>query len=268
MRKLPIILSIAGTDPSGGAGIHADLKTISATGGYAAAVVTALVAQNTCGVQAIHEIPATFVTKQLESVFNDLDINAVKIGMLHDIAIMECIVDILKKYRPQHVILDPVMVAKNGCNLLNPSSIDYLKKHVLPQATLITPNIPEAEQLLGQDITDLEIAAKSLAAQWNINVLLKGGHQQTKQSSDVLYTPINNQITWFHADRIITKNTHGTGCTLSSAIASYIAQGNTLPQAISMAKNYLTAAILSGSKQQIGHGCGPVDHFYFQSDRG
>ena len=266
MRNLPIILSIAGTDPSGGAGIQADIKAISATGGYAASVVTALVAQNTCGVQAIHNIPVTFITQQLESVFSDLAIKAVKIGMLHDDEVMQAVVAILQKYQPQYVILDPVMIAKNGCNLLEPTSINYLKNNVLQHATLITPNIPEAEKLLDTTITDLEVAAKTIAHRWNTNVLLKGGHQLSEKSNDVLFMPKENTTTWFYADRIHTKNTHGTGCSLSSAIASYLAQTNSIPEAVKQAKNYLTQAIHSGSTQQIGHGCGPIDHFYFQSN--
>jgi len=266
----PCVLTIAGTDPSGGAGIQADIKTISATGCYAASVITALVAQNTQGVQAIQEINPDFILKQLESVFSDLTIHAVKIGMLHNEKVIETVISALIKFKPEKIVLDPVMVAKNGCLLLLPDTITLLKNKLFPLVHLITPNLFEAEQILGERIetaSDMEQAAKKIGEECNVNVLLKGGHLNTQQSSDVLYTKdYPNDPCWFHAHRIHTKNTHGTGCTLSSAIASYLAQNYTLNDAITAAKLYLTHAIQSGVSLQIGRGAGPVHHFYFMEN--
>ena len=269
MRKSspPCVVTIAGTDPSGGAGIQADIKAISATGSYAASIVTALVAQNTCGVQSILDIPPSFVTQQIDSVFSDLDIRAVKIGMLHNEKIIDVVARAMSQLKPKHVVFDPVMVAKNGCSLLDPSTIDFLKQRLMPHVTLITPNLHEAERLLGNSITtlpEMALAASTLGKQFNIDVLVKGGHLNEAQSSDVLYCHTNEKEHWFHANRIDTKNTHGTGCTLSSAIASYLAQEYALSDAVDAAKQYLTNAIQSGSKLTIGHGHGPVDHFYLQ----
>lgn len=269
MKVKPCVLTIAGTDPSGGAGIQADIKTISATGSYAASVITALVAQNTQGVQAIQAIPAAFVETQLASVFDDLNIAAVKIGMLHDNTIIEVIARALKKYQPAFVVIDPVMIAKNGSALLSLDKINYLKKNLLSYANLMTPNIFEAEQLANVAIHNQETmqqVAIKLGQQFATNVLLKGGHLQQSTAADVLYIHQQNNTHWFYADRIQTKNTHGTGCTLSSAIASYYAQQFSLCDAIRLAKNFLTNAIESGSKQMIGKGNGPVDHFYFMSE--
>jgi len=270
----PCVLSIAGTDPSGGAGIQADIKAISATGSYAASVITALVAQNTQTVEAIFEITPEFLSQQLTSVFDDLDIKAIKLGMLHNPAVIETVYTYLKEYKG-FIVLDPVMVAKNGSELLQPEIIDLLKQYLLPLATVITPNIPEAEKLLGAKINsyeDMESAAKELSLKYNTNTLIKGGHFNLENSSDVLCLKNNainnlNNINWLHAKKINTKNTHGTGCTLSSAIASYLAQGFDLIEAVKLAKDYLTHAILSGSKFNIGQGFGPVDHFYYLRDK-
>lgn len=262
----PCVLTIAGTDPSGGAGIQADIKTISATGSYAASVVTALVAQNTQGVQAIHSIPATFVKTQLHSVFDDLTIHAVKIGMLQNKEIIETAASALQEFKPRQVVLDPVMVAKDGSVLLECKALDALKKLLFPLATLITPNLPETEKILNHSIiteTDMEQAAKELGQQFKTNILIKGGHFEGQTSSDVLYFHPKQSLHWFSSQRIFTKNTHGTGCTLSSAIASYLAQKHSLIESIHLAKHYLTQAIQSGSQLEIGHGQGPVDHFYF-----
>jgi hydroxymethylpyrimidine/phosphomethylpyrimidine kinase len=262
----PCVVTIAGTDPSGGAGIQADIKAISATGSYAASIITALVAQNTCGVQDILTIPTTFLRKQIDAVFNDLDICAVKIGMLHNTDVIDVVASTMASLKPKYVVLDPVMVAKNGCPLINPNTIDCLKQQLLPYTTLITPNIPEAEALSGDTINSPEAmthVAKTLGARYQINVLIKGGHLSSDQSSDVLYAIQEDQQYWFHTPRIETKNTHGTGCTLSSAIASYLAQDYSLHSAIQASKNYLTHAITSASTHHIGQGHGPVDHFYF-----
>lgn len=265
-RSIKTILTIAGTDPSGGAGIQADIKAISATGAYAASVITAVVAQNTMGVQDIHTIPAEMVTAQLDAVFSDLDIHAIKIGMVHDKLLIESIVYALEEHSTAHVVIDPVMVAKNGCPLLKPEQIVTLKTQLLPLATLITPNLPEAEALLGYPIktqAGMEDAAKALSQQFDCSTLLKGGHFESDTASDVLYQQDTDSLHWLHANRIQTKNTHGTGCSLSSAIASYLGQGYTLKPAIEAAKTYLTLAITSGSQLTIGQGHGPVDHFYF-----
>ncbi len=266
MMNKPCVLTIAGSDSSGGAGIQADIKTISAMGCYAASVITALTAQNTLGVQAIQQVPADFIDEQLQSVFNDLNIQAVKIGMLHHEKNILVVSSVLQNFKPEYVVLDPVMLSKNGCELIDTAIIPLLEEKIFPFVTLITPNLPEAEFLLGIKInTALEqaSAAKILGDRFKVNVLIKGGHLDGEQSSDVLYLFENNFYQWFHAERIHSHNTHGTGCTLSSAIASNLAKGSLLIDAIDSAKKYLTQAIQSGSTQKIGHGCGPVDHFYF-----
>lgn len=261
----PNVLTIAGSDSSGGAGIQADIKTISATGCYAASVITALTAQNTQGVQAVHTIPTNFIEEQLDSVFNDITFDAVKIGMLFDINIMDVIANSLLKFNPGYVVLDPVMFSKSNCELLKSDAIGYLKKYLFPICKLITPNINEAERLLGTVICnelDMELAATKLGVKYLTNVLIKGGHLDSTHSPDVLYSYNDAKCYWFTAERIHTLNTHGTGCTLSAAIASYLAQDYSLNDAIATAKNYLTDAIRFGSELQIGKGFGPVDHFF------
>lgn len=262
----PCVLTIAGTDPTSGAGIQADIKAISATGCYAASVITALVAQNTQGVQAIQEVPADFVDKQLESVFSDLTINAIKIGMLHNENIIEAIASHLEKTEPKNIVLDPVMIAKSGSELLSLEIIHVLKKRLFPLVHLITPNLFEAEKIVGRNIDtteQMQLASEEIGNEFGISVLLKGGHLKTKQSSDVLYLHHDTSHHWFHAHRVNTKNTHGTGCTLSAAIASMLAHGYTYQQAIYHAKEYLTKALQSADTLHIGQGFGPVDHFYF-----
>jgi hydroxymethylpyrimidine/phosphomethylpyrimidine kinase len=268
--NLPIVVSIAGTDPTGGAGIQADIKAISATGSYAASVITALLAQNTQGVQAIQAVPPMFVSQQIDSVFNDLTVAAVKIGMLHDKEIIEAVAAGLEKFKPTRIVLDPVMVAKNGCPLLNLDVIDFLKTRLFPLVTLITPNLFEAEKISDQSIktiSDMQAAAITLGEQFNVNVLIKGGHLEGSEANDVLYLTADKTCHWFQANRIDTRHTHGTGCSLSSAIASYLAQDYSLQDAVQTAKNYLTKAIESGSQLKIGKGRGPVDHFYFLKEK-
>ena len=263
MNDYPCILAIAGSDCSGGAGIQADLKVISATGCYAATVITVITAQNTRKVLALQELSADLVSQQLLAVFSDLDVQAVKIGMLYSKAIIDAVVAGLVKYQPKNVILDPVMLAKSGCELLDPEVCEYLSS-LFPLITLLTPNLPEAEKILHRSIDnpkDMETAAQDLGNTFNINVLIKGGHLQTKQASDLLYLYKLAEFHWFHAQRIVTPNTHGTGCTLSAAIASYLAQGYSLIEAITKAKNYLTKAIAAGKNLKLGHGHGPVHHF-------
>jgi hydroxymethylpyrimidine/phosphomethylpyrimidine kinase len=269
-NNLACVLSIAGTDPSGGAGISADIKAISATGSYAAAVITALVAQNTQGVQCIEKVSSEFVREQLNSVFLDLPISAVKIGMLHDERIITVVNETLDKIKPPNIIFDPVMVAKDGSLLLELNSISLLKEKLLPLTTLITPNLFEAEYLFGRRIKNfeaMEAAALAIGQEFKIHVLIKGGHLATNKSSDVLYNYEENSFDWFSSQRVKTANTHGTGCTLSAAISSYLAQGFTLHNAIASAKNYISQAIQSGKNYRLGKGNGPVDHFYFLENR-
>lgn len=260
------VVTIAGSDSSGGAGIQADIKTISALGCYAASIITALTAQNTEGVQAIYAVPPAFVTEQIESVFTDLNVDAVKIGMLHDQAMIEVIANALEKFKPPFVVIDPVMISKNGSVLLNFEAIQYLKSKLFPLASLITPNLFEVEKLMNKTVDThdtMALAAMELGETFQINVLIKGGHLDSNQCSDVYYSKQNSSCYWFHENRIDTTQTHGTGCTLSAAIAAYLAQGCLMDQAILNAKKYLTEAIQSGSHYQLGSGCGPVDHFYF-----
>jgi hydroxymethylpyrimidine/phosphomethylpyrimidine kinase len=265
-RNIPCVVSIAGTDPSGGAGIQADIKTISATGSYAASIITVLVAQNTQGVQSIYPISSSFVMEQLTSVFQDLNIHAVKIGMLYNKEIIDIVATAINKFKPENIVLDPVMIAKDGSPLLNLLDINFLKEKMFPLADILTPNLPEAEKILNHKITtlnDMALASETLGNRYQTNILIKGGHLNGEKSSDVLYSQSDKSITWFHSDRINTHNTHGTGCTLSAAIASYLAQNHSLKDSIQQAKLYLTKAIQAGSTIQIGKGNGPVDHFYF-----
>ncbi len=267
--NLPSVLSIAGTDPSGGAGIQADIKAISATGSYAASVITVLVAQNTQGVQAIQTIPLAFIQQQMDAVFTDLTLAAVKLGMLYDEEIIALIANNLKKYQPPVIILDPVMTTQSGDLLLKPHTVQALTS-LFPLVMLITPNIPEAEILLNKKIRDrqqMESAAKTLAETHNTSVLMKGGHLTDSHSPDIFYDKQRKKIFCFDSLRIATPNTHGTGCTLSSAIASYLAQGNTLYDAIRKAKAYLYQALDSGKNLNIGKGNGPVNHFYYLKKR-
>jgi hydroxymethylpyrimidine/phosphomethylpyrimidine kinase len=257
------VLSIAGSDSSGGAGIQADIKAISATGAYAASVITALTAQNTQGVQAIESVSPAFVTQQINAVCDDLEIQSIKIGMLHTQAIIERVRAAILKYKPRYVVLDPVMVSKNGSALLDDVLIHALKK-LFAHVTLLTPNLLEAEKITGESIQstdDMARVARLIATEYHTNVLLKGGHLNTPTAQDVL-CEVDNTLTWFTLPRVDTQNTHGTGCTLSAAIASYLAQGKPLKKAVLDAKQYLYQAILSGSQLSLGKGYGPVHHFY------
>lgn len=263
----PITLSIAGSDSGGGAGIQADIKAISATGGYACTAITALTAQNTLGVQAIHAVPPAFIRQQLDSVFSDLDVRAVKVGMLGDVATIRCVAEAVRDYQPPAVIVDPVMVATSGDVLLEPAAVSSLRDELLPLADLITPNLYEAQVLLGQrgaplpeTEAELRVMAKALMSTGAGSVLVKGGHGAGDESVDVLC--IDNSFEALAAPRVATRNTHGTGCTLSAAIASYCAQGLGLAQAVARAKAYISAAIAASDQLQVGEGAGPVHHFY------
>ena len=257
-------LTVAGSDSGGGAGIQADLKTFSALGVYGASVVTALTAQNTLGVQAIHPIDPAFVRQQMDSVFGDLRIDAVKLGMLGGVEVVAAVAEGLAAWRPPHIVLDPVMVAKGGDRLLNPDAVALLRTRLLPLADLITPNLPEAGALLGRPApatrTEMEAVAAALRALGPANVLLKGGHLESDTSPDLLDTP-TGQI-WFEQPRVVTRNTHGTGCSLSSAIAARLAAGCGLAEAVAEAKSWLTSALRAADGLRLGDGIGPVHHFH------
>lgn len=261
----PIVLTIAGSDSGGGAGIQADIKAISATGSYACSVITAITAQNTQCVSAIFPIPIEHVAKQLDAVFTDLNVVSVKIGMLADAEIINVVAAKIRQYRPPFLVIDPVMVATSGDLLLKDSAISTLKSELFPLADLITPNLPEGAALVGSavpiDQATMDLMIDKLR-QLNVKaVLLKGGHlTEDKNSTDLLIFP--EQVQKLSTTRIKTRNTHGTGCTLSSAIASYLAQGNDLLQAVQLAKKYITQAIAHADQLEIGHGHGPVNHFF------
>ena len=259
----PIALTIAGSDSGGGAGIQADLKTFSALGVYGASVITALTAQNTRGVSAIHDVPADFVTAQIDAVFSDLDVDAVKIGMVSQRAAIAAIAAGLERWRPRAVVLDPVMIAASGDRLLAPDAIDVLKRVLIPHALVLTPNLPEAAALLDAPIAaterDMRAQGERLLALGPRAVLVKGGHADGAESVDLLIEPA--AFTRLAADRIATENTHGTGCTLSSAIAAGLAKGLALAEAVRAAKTYVTDALAAANRIKIGSGHGPVHHF-------
>jgi hydroxymethylpyrimidine/phosphomethylpyrimidine kinase len=261
---IPIALTIAGSDSSGGAGIQADLKTFAAFGVYGASVVTALTAQNTKGVTGIHQVPADFVTAQIDAVFGDLDVKAVKIGMVSERAVIEAIVAGLKRWSPAHIVLDPVMVATSGDPLLAPDAVEALRLQLVPRAALITPNLPEAAALLDEQIasseTQIESQGKRLLAMGAGAVLIKGGHGQGAESIDYLFRQVG--VVALAAPRIASKNTHGTGCSLSSAIAAGLAKGDDLETAARNAKTWVTAAIAAADRLNVGHGHGPIHHFH------
>src|SRR5712691_641109 len=260
----PIALTIAGSDSGGGAGIQADLKTFSALGVYGASVITALTAQNTRGVAAIHDVPAEFIVAQIDAVFSDLDVDAVKVGMVSQCTAIEAIAAGLERWRQRKVVLDPVMIATSGDKLLAPDAIDVLKRVLIPHALVVTPNLPEAAALLDAPIarTEAEMRAQGerLLALGARAVLVKGGHGSGAESVDLLIEPA--ACTRLAADRIATQNTHGTGCTLSSAIAAGLAKGLDLAEAARVAKAYVTAALGASSRIAIGSGHGPVHHFH------
>jgi len=254
------VLSIAGSDCSGGAGIQADLKTFSAHGVFGMSVIVSVVAENTSRVIDIQDIAPDMIEKQIDAVFEDIEVDAVKIGMLSTPHCMEAVARKLAQYKPQNVVIDPVMYAKNGCPLMNPDSIDTLIEVVLPCADLLTPNIPEAEKIANISINstkDMEEAAKLIHQMGCRNVLVKGGHA-VGAALDVLYD--GKKYYHFETKRINTKNTHGTGCTFSSSIASNLALGMDMPNAVEQAKKYVTTAI--EHSLNIGKGNGPTHHFY------
>ncbi|WP_257170454.1 bifunctional hydroxymethylpyrimidine kinase/phosphomethylpyrimidine kinase [Bradyrhizobium sp. SRS-191] len=260
----PVALTIAGSDSSGGAGIQADLKTFAALSVYGASVLTALTAQNTTGVTGVHLVPPDFVTAQIDAVFDDLAVGAVKIGMVAQAPIAEAIAASLDRWKPAHVVLDPVMVATSGARLLPEDAIDALRRRLIPQAALITPNLPEAAALLGEPIADTDeaIAAQGrrLLALGCPTVLIKGGHGQGAESTDYLITSAS--CIALPAPRVATQNTHGTGCSLSSAVAAGLAKSEGLETAVRNAKAFISGAIAAADRFTVGHGHGPVHHLY------
>jgi hydroxymethylpyrimidine/phosphomethylpyrimidine kinase len=263
-----IALTIAGSDPSGGAGIQADLKTFAALGVYGASVLTALTAQNTQRVTGIHDVPADFIAAQIDAVFADLDVGAVKIGMLSRAATIEAVATGLARHRAKNIVLDPVMVASSGERLLAPDAVDLLRSELIPRALVVTPNLPEAAALTGATLArneeEMEAQAREILALGARNVLIKGGHGQGDESIDLLIG--QGEVVRLSAKRIATKNTHGTGCTLSSAIAAGLAQGRDVVTACQDAKAYVTAAIAHADELKIGQnpgiGPGPLHHFF------
>jgi phosphomethylpyrimidine kinase len=254
------VLTIAGSDSCGGAGIQADLKTFSAHGVYGMSVITAVTAQNTQGVLAVQDISLDVIAKQVEAIFEDIEVDGVKIGMVSQVQTIEVIAERLRHYAPQIVVVDPVMISKSGYHLLNPEAEETLIKELLPLAKVVTPNIPEAEVMTKMSIRTLqqmEDAAKAIYQMGAKNVLLKGGHLE-EDSTDILFN--GREYSYFSSSRIATKNTHGTGCTLSSAITSNLALGYSLNEAVSRAKEYITTAIQHSLS--IGKGVGPTHHFY------
>ena len=252
------VLTIAGSDCSGGAGIQADIKTMIMNGVYAMSAITALTAQNTTGVYGIQEASPEFLDNQLDCIFTDIFPDAVKIGMLSSSEIMYHVASKLRQYQARHIVLDPVMVSTSGHRLMNKDAEETLQKELFPLAEVITPNIPEAEALTGMQITDaasMENAARTLYGTFHVSVLLKGGHC-INDANDLLYT--DEHSIWIHGERVDNPNTHGTGCTLSSAIASNLARGFSLEASVRRSKQYLTDALKA--QMNLGHGSGPLDH--------
>lgn len=251
MKRYPTVLSIAGSDPSGGAGLQADLKSISACGAYAMTAITAVIDQDTTGVRAIEPVSAEMVRAQVMGTLDDIGADVIKIGLLPNRATMEAVADELSKRPNIPVILDPVMVATSGDSLMSEGDVDYFKRRMLPLATLLTPNIPEARAL--------SLSPDSKTA---FSVLYKGGHGTGDTLTDLLYDRVTDSVTEFSFPRVATANTHGTGCTLSSAIAAFMARGYDLVKAVDAAERYLHRAVESGRDYTVGHGHGPVNHFF------
>ena len=260
----PIAITIAGSDSGGGAGIQADLKSFSALGVYGGTVITALTAQNTKGVQGIHAVPTDFVAEQINSVYDDLYVDATKIGMLAHSEIIETVTANLTAKGAKNIVVDPVMVAESGDPLLESSAVDTLKSVLFPIATCITPNLHESAHILGTDIAqtihDMKKQAEKIMQLGSNAVLIKGGHFMGEDATDVLLTADGFEL--LSAPRFDTKNTHGTGCSLSSAITAHLARGYDLQKSVSYSKTWLTQAIQTADTLSIGHGYGPVHHFH------
>lgn len=264
MSTIPIALTIAGSDSGGGAGIQADLKSFSANRAYGASVITALTAQNTLGVTGVHDVPANFISAQMDSVFSDLEIDAVKIGMLSQVQVIEAVASGLAKHKAKNIVFDPVMVTTSGDSLLADDAVEAIQTILMPMSDLLTPNLYETAKLTGQPLATsndemvkqadilLEAGAKA--------VLVKGGHSENNNCAD--YYKSSSEKTWLTAERIKTENTHGTGCSLSSAIAANLAHGMTMQTALEKSKEWLTGAIANSDQLNIGKGAGPVHHFH------
>ena len=274
------VLTIAGSDSGGGAGIQADIKAISAMGCYAASAITAITVQNTVGVEAVHAVPLDILEGQIDAVLSDIGADAIKIGMLHSAEVVNLVADKIEKYGIKNVVLDPVMVSTSGHRLIEESAIEVIKTRLIPLARVITPNIPEAEILAGRTIAseaDFPEVAKILSetvlntgsqtgditqTTKHVSVLLKAGHLTGDDLVDYFYNAEDGTTTELPSKRVYTRNTHGTGCTLSSAFAAALARGEELTAAATSAKKYIEGAIISGAKYEIGHGHGPVNHFW------
>lgn len=278
MKQYRRALTIAGSDPSGGAGLQADLKTFSALGVYGTTAIVAIVDENTQGVYGVHPVPDQFVAGQIRSVLDDIGTDAIKIGMLHSSSLIRTVLNALRQYpEVRNIVLDPVMVATSGDPLLQPDAIGTLRDELIPYSRVITPNLPEASLLLGSEIThpsQLADAARELSARYldtPVSVMLKAGHfalENNEKASgvltDIFYNAETGNITELTSPLLKTRNTHGTGCTLSSAIAAHLALGAPLDIAVTRAKAYLSAALAAGADYNIGHGHGPVHHFHTQ----
>ncbi len=282
-KKYNRVLTIAGSDSGGGAGIQADIKAISAMGCYAASAITAITVQNTLGVEAVHAVPLEILEGQIDAVLSDIGADAIKIGMLHSAEVVNLVADKIKQYRIRNVVLDPVMVSTSGHRLIEEGAIEVIKSRLIPLARVITPNIPEAEILSGRKISseeDFPTVAKILASRSNdtqttspvgasdskkerqVSVLLKAGHLSGDDLVDYFFNAEDGTTTQLPSKRVYTRNTHGTGCTLSSAFAAALARGEDLTSAAISAKKYIEQAIISGAEYEIGHGHGPVNHFF------
>lgn len=261
-------MSIAGSDSGGGAGIQADIKSIQACGSFAMTAITAITSQNTQGVNAVFPVPVAHLKSQIEAVMDDIGADAVKIGMLHDSEVMKAVREELDRYDVKNVVLDPVMVSTSGHKLMEDEAISTLKEILLYRARIITPNIPEAEIILGKSISgqeQLPELARELSGRRRVSVMLKAGHLHDDELTDIFYNAETDEILELRSKRLYSNNTHGTGCTLSSAIAAYIAQGQSLNDAVRNAKDYINQAIIAGSDYTFGHGHGPVQHFFMLS---
>jgi hydroxymethylpyrimidine/phosphomethylpyrimidine kinase len=262
--RYPRVLSIAGSDSGGGAGIQADLKTIAALGCFGMTAITALTAQNTLGVRSIHAVPLTILADQIDAVVEDIGVDAVKIGMLHSAETVRTVADALRRHRLDPVVLDPVMIATSGAVLIDQAAVDVLVHELFPLAAVVTPNLDEAALLAGRALrseADMEAAARELLARGARAVLLKGGHLEGDTVSDLLLAK-DTPALWMRGPRIASPNTHGTGCTLSSAIASHLALGATLPEAVQRAREFVRGALAAGAAVRTGAGSGPLNHGY------
>ena len=259
------VLTIAGSDSGGGAGIQADLKTFAALGCYGMSAITALTAQNTVGVSGIHPVPPDFAAAQIAAVLGDIGADAVKIGMLYSVELIRAVAEQLQKFNARNIVLDPVMVAQSGDRLLRDDAVGAIAEYLMPLAEVVTPNIPEAEVLVGRALRtrdELRAAACELARHGSRSVLIKGGHLEHEDSCDLLYLSGENRFVELTAERIRTRNNHGTGCTLSSAIAAHLARDSGIEEAVRRAKEYINRAIRAGAGYTIGRGHGPVHHFF------